>query len=209
MSFNGVTFDRETVTSRKIKTVLGSSKEGYFILAGDGFSSNDPTTLTLKEINGKAPTAASINSDEIPVPASTDTEKTINQGSSADLAFHLDTYGQDITSVKVDGADLDAANYSFLGTTFTLKGSYLSGLDARVHEVTVATAGGTVTWLIHVKAAETSSEPDPIVSSEEPVESSEGESKGGCGGSIIAASSLLGVVACLGAAILIKKKSEK
>ena len=209
MSFNGVTFDRETVTSRKIKTVLGSSKEGYFILAGDGFSSNDPTTLTLKEINGKAPTAASINSDEVPVPASTDTEKTINQGSSTDLAFHLDTYGQDITSVKVDGADLDAANYSFLGTTFTLKGSFLSGLEARDHEVTVATAGGTVTWLLHVKAAETSSEPDPIVSSGEPVDSTEGESKGGCGGSIIAASSLLGVITCLGAAILIKKKSEK
>ena len=83
------------------------------------------------------------------------------------------------------------------------------GLEARDHEVTVATAGGTVTWLLHVKAAETSSEPDPIVSSEEPVDSTEGESKGGCGGSIIAAASLLGVIACLGAAILIKKKSEK
>lgn len=211
MSFNGVTFDRETITSRKIKTVLGSSKEGYFILAGDSFSSNDPTTLTLKEINGKAPTAASINSDKAPVPTSTDTQKTIDQGASADLSFNLETYGEDITSVKVDGSELDAANYTFKGSTFTVKGSYLSGLEANDHEITVATAGGTVTWLLHVKGAQASSEPDPVESSEAPFESTDGNEggKGGCGGSIIAASSLLGVVACLGAAILIKKKSEK
>lgn len=157
MTFNGVGFDQEMITARKIKTVLGTECAGYFITATSGYEANDPALFTIKNINGKPTNSDSIAPEVDLTPTSTDKEKTFVNGSEGGIVtFNLDTKGQELTSVKVDGTAVEATNYTFDASKnkLTFNNAYLNTLTVGDHTVTAETAEGSVTWTLHVTEGE-------------------------------------------------------
>lgn len=206
MSFNDQSFDQEVITSRKIKTVLGSTKEGYLVTASSGVGQKNPILYTIKTINGVAANASSIVKAVDKTPTSTDTEKTFVYGSaSATVSFAIDTKDLEISKIEVDNAAIASSNYTVGTSKITLKNAFLKTLSVGDHTVKATTSAGSVSWTLHVidnGSGETTS-------SEDPGESSGGQtSKGGCRGSIIATSAIISVVSVLGICLLANKKKE-
>ena len=207
MSFNDATFNQETVTAKKMKTVLPDGDcLGNLMFASGGLPSSKGAAITIKTINGKAANSTDgFAKGQSTRPSSTDTQKAIKQGTSSDLTYNLDTKGLDIQSVKVEGTALDAVNYSYANNQFTLKGSYLATLEIGVYNIEVITAGGNLVWTLTVQANN-----NPTPSGEE----GQGEQtpeepakKKGCGSSIVAASAMISLTALLGFGLLsIKRK---
>lgn len=194
MTFNGVGFDQETITSRKLKTILGAEKEGYFIINTSGGSQNDPFALTIKDINGVKPNAATIVKEVDKTPTSTDTSASFKLGNTTNkVTFNLDTKGLDLTAVKVDGTAIENTKYTFVDNKLSLNNDYLNTLSVGKHTVVAETSSGSVTWELTIEEAD--KEVDK-------------PKKGGCGGSIIATTSLVGMIALLGCGIAIKRKKE-
>lgn len=187
MTFNGVGFDQENVTAKKIKTVLGTKKEGYFFLASSGFTSAGYGQVSMSSINGKSPFAESLRKESAK-PSSTDTEKTFTLGETTDVSYNLTA--TKVNAVKVNNVILDASTYSFANGTLTLKNAYLSTLSAGEYNVTAECEGGNITWRLKVEKA---TKP----------------TKKGCGGSIIATSSIVSFFSLAGFSFLLLKKKKQ
>lgn len=210
MSFNDISYDQEMITARKIKTVLGTECVGHFIMASSGFDSSDPAIVTIKNINEKSPSGDSIVADVDLTPTSTDTSKTFTKGSeSAIVTFNLDTKGQDLTAVKVDGSAIASSNYTFDSSAnkLTLTNAYLNTLTVGEHTVVAETSEGSVTWTLTVNEDTT----NPGGSTSEPTEpTTPNESNVGliiglsvAGGLVVIAGIVLLVV------LLLKKRASK
>ena len=186
MHFNNKQFDQEIIASRKIKTVLGAEKEGYFIAASSGYSSSNPCVFSINSINGVSPTAPSIRKGglyEAP---------TCSNGSlSEDNTFtcNVDTKGADIKSVKVDSTTLNAADYTYSDGKLTISKDFINTLENGTHTVKITTAGGTtsISFLLQKKAPASK----------------------GCGGSIIASSAVVSFAALVGVVGLLLNKKRK
>jgi len=51
-------------------------------------------------------------------PTTSDSSKSFQLGTTSDVKFSLDTKGQEITEVKVDGTAIDAASYTYENGSF-------------------------------------------------------------------------------------------
>lgn len=191
MYFNDQSFDQETIPARKFKTALGTTKEGYFIIASDGYDATNPAVFTINSINGVSPTADSIRKTDV-------YEKPeLSNGNLANGEFTctVDTKGADLETVKVDGVTLTNADYAYENGTLTIKKSYIDTLSAGTHTVEISTKGGTASigFLLQNQTPETPEKP----------------AGNGCGGTIIASSIILTMSAAIGASLLILKKKKK
>lgn len=195
MDFGGTSFDQTNITARKLKTVL-LSKTGYFIMSSSGYGSNDPAIVNIKSINGYNPLNETIAKKvvEDKKPTTTSTEATFVKGSeSGKPSFNLDTKGLEISSVTVDGAAVAASNYTYSDNKFVLTNAYANTLAVGDHKIVVTTSGGSVEWTLHVVG---NSDPEPT------------PSKGGCGGSVIASSAILSLLAVAGLSLVLRKKEQ-
>lgn len=192
MSFNDVTFDQENISAKKLKTIFGTEKSGYFFIASSGFSASNPAQFSLKAINGKSPTANTIKGDDA-APSSSDTTKTFVKG-SGNLTFNLVT--SELQSVKVDGTVLGSDKYGYANNTLTIQSSYLETLSEGNHTIEAVCKNGTITWMVSVQGSG-----DKPVTPDAP--------KSGCGGSIVAGSIIVSTIAVAGlVAVALKKRKE-
>lgn len=202
MSFNEKSYDLETITAKKLKTVLTNDYKGHLMLATSGLSTRVGAAVTIKTINGYPAAQETSFVRTSTRPSSTSDKLSVKQGASENVNFNLDTKGLDIKSVKVNGEALDASNYSFANNTFVLNGAYVSKLAIGVYNIEVATDGGNVVWQLSVIKSG-SDTPDTPDTPDKPAE------KKGCGGSIIAASALISILSFTGFGLLISKKKRK
>lgn len=211
MSFNDVKFEQDVITSRKIKTAIqavNGQQKGYLQVGSSGYSKYNPAVISILEINGFSPLAASVAKQqaEHQQPTSTTTSVTFISGSQNGKAtFNLDLHGEALTAVKVDGAAIAQSNYSFDSNKLILNNAYCNTLSSGDHTVVAETSGGNISWKL------------TVVGGSEGQGGNEGEDtpseqpskKKGCGGSIIATSAIISAVSLLGAILMSYKKKEK
>lgn len=63
---------------------------------------------------------------------------------SAELVFEIDAQGLEVTSVTTMGTELEAADYTFVDNTFTLKADFIKTLSVGINSVIFATKDGEV-----------------------------------------------------------------
>lgn len=193
LRFNDVTFDQEVIKDTKLKTVYGKEMKGYLMFASNGCSQNNAAVVTVKSINNVSPMASSHSVEEDVTPTSSDKTKSYQLGTTSDVKFALDTKGQDLTSVQVNGTELEKTSYEFSNNTLTLKNAYLNTLKEGDVTVTASTSKGTVTWTLTLIKANESEKP----------------TKKGCKGSVAATSILISAFALCGVGLALKKKKEE
>jgi len=197
MDFGGVSFDQTNITARKLKTVL-MTKTGYFIMASSGYSSADPAVVEIKKINGYDPLNETIVKADAKdkTPTSTSKEATFVKGSEVGKpSFNLDTKDLAISSVTCDGNAVAASDYSYSNNKITFTNAFANSLAVGDHTIKVTTSGGSVQWTLHfVSGSDPEPEPEP--------------KKGGCGGSIIATSAIITVLAVAGIGLVLRKKED-
>ena len=203
MSFNGVSFDQEAITSRKIKTALTDLK-GHFFVCSNGYDYSNGACVNIETINGHVPSKnESFAKAEDLTPTTTDESKSFTQYTDKTVSFIFDNKGQDLTSVMVNDAELKASDYSFADSKLTLTNAYLRTLTVGAYKVKATTAHGSVTWDLFVQ--------EGVAPSDGSNSGNEGgnKKKAGCKGSIAATGIILSAFALVGVgAIVLKKRKE-
>lgn len=195
ISFNDVEIG-ETIKASKLRTIFPNGDNAYLFFGSLG----SEVAYTIKEINGKAPLSDDLKpASSVPTSSVESLEYVL--GSGEDLSVNLDTKGEIISSVKVGKKVIATSNYSYENNTLTIKASALSKLAEGEQTLTIETAFGSVSWKLVVKTSGGTTPTDP----DQPE-----ESKGGCGGSVIATSAIASTLALAGVGlVLLKKKEDK
>ncbi len=206
--FNDISFEQEMIPARKLKTAL-STKEGYFMIASNGYSSSDPAVFTINSINGKAPTAETVRRDDVFEAPTIKNGKVENGEFKADVNLQ----GAPLLKITVDGNELTTADYTIEGGKLTIKASYISTLTAGTHTVEITTKGGSASagFLLTEQTPDTPDQPGGDTPDQPGGDTpSEPAPSGGCGGSIIAASIIVTLASAAGiTGLAISKKKRK
>ena len=126
-----------------------------------------------------------------------------------DLVIECDTHGEAITSFKRGAEEVLPQYYEVDGIKITISKDYLATLGYAKQYFIIATKGGSVSFTVTVleDKPQEGSETEPVTPSDSSSEQQPAK-KGGCGGSIIATSALLSIVALMGVGLVSIKRRK-
>lgn len=208
--FNGHTYEQPIV---KAQSLLGAFEDKMGYLSIGGMSSSSSVICDIKDINGITMDKGSHKKTIDYSPKSSVSSIDFKKGTTANKILPINPMLNAVKAVTMDGAKLGTTEYSYTrNSTLTLKAAYLNTLSVGAHTLKVETDGGLLEVVVNV--TEDKKDPTPSPTTESPKDTSttttpeEKPTKKGCGGSVIAASSIVGTLALISTAFVLKKKKE-